>query len=464
MTAIDIRYLHYDGFVRTKERAKLLRRILAEKPEWEVEMDMGNAIEKLVSDLLVVLGPILPSQDARDSQTVELRAQLTSLIDVAANLHLCIRLTGMNGTILRFQSSAKGDQFAYTARQNCVNKSTVSETVDEMIDERNRQSQSAAATTAGAEAANATADELTARIRDKLVIKMPCFPHVLAVVPFGPTLRDFAVEQDVYAQTIRSEDLPSLASDGAGPMYIEDIPTEIVRAGCLEAMPESCHRDYGRRIDDEEKRTQAYGSYVKQYVLNESDVYCEWEFEGEVNTGKGMTLRDAVEQAQREKYRYVPAERRATWARRKELGTNLVKGVATVGVVAAIGYSIARHTAMGMNAVAAAKNLKLLESFSIEDIKSAVKSAMKAADARTKTFQKAARLPYKITEEYTKKWTYAPVAAVKSQFASAQLKVEQFVRGAGEVSDLASSALTKASNLRSCRFGCEGCCTGRGDL
>lgn len=410
MTNIDIRYLKWDGFVRTKERAKLLRRILANKAAWEQEMDMAAAVEKVVHDLLVVLAPILP-----DGCTKILQRQLHTLVDVAANLHLCIRLTGVDGTVVRFHSSSKGDQFAYTARQNCVNKSTVSKTIDDMIAQRNREH----GTTAQADAVEPT-EEKYSRVKDKLVIKMPCFPLVLAVVPFGPTLRDFAVEQDMYEKIIRSEDLPALQSKG--PMYIEDIPAEIVRAACFEEMPESCHKDYGRRLRDGEKRSKAFGSYVKQYILNESDVYCEWEFHGEEGVpAKGLTLQQAVEQAQRQKYGYVPAERREE--RRKVARS--AKYVATAGIVAAVLYGIAQRTGLTDATVSAVKSFNMPSNFSVENMKGAVKSAIKAADAKTKPFQNTAIRPFRIGKNYTKTWAYGQLASAKSRLASAQSKTGQ---------------------------------------
>ena len=95
----------------------------------------------------------------------------------------------------------------------------------------------------------------------------------------------------------------------------------------------------------------------------------------------------------------------------------VVKGLATVGVVAAVGYGIARHTTMGRNAVEVLRNLQLPDTFSFEDIKGAVKSAMKAANSRTKTFRQAAKMPYKITKDYTKKLADAPpVSPVRDPF------------------------------------------------
>jgi hypothetical protein len=417
MTAIDIRYLHYDGFVRTKERAKLLARILANKPAWEQEMDVGAAVEKVVSELMIVLAPLLPQSNG---QLSILRSQLTSIVDIAANLHQCIRLTGMDGTIIRFHTHTKGDPFAYTARQNCINKSTVKKTIDDMMALRNAEKSAAdaAAAAAAARRFGAAGDRKASeerqtraasklvRGKDKLLIKMPCFPLILAVVPFGPTLRDFAVEQDMYNSVIRSVDLPAVSKDdGSGPMYIEDIPAEIVRAACFEAMPESCHKDYGM-VEDGEPMTQAYGSYVKQYILNECDVYCEWEFDGddEDAAGKAVTLRQAVEQAQREKYGYVVAERRD---RRNKIARNVKLGLGIAGGVAAVAVGVGIvKPALAYAAVRVANSLKLPSRISVEDVKGAVQSAMEAADAKTKPFQKAVRWPFKISKGYAKNWSY----------------------------------------------------------
>lgn len=439
MTDIDIKYLHWDGFVRTKERAKLLRRILETKLAWEVEMDTAAAVKGVVSDLLKVLGPILPSEK---SQLAELTTQLTGLVEVAANLHQCIRLTGMDGTIIRFQGSTKGDPFAYTARQNCVNKATVTRTVDDMIEARKNAAADATAKPPS------PAPPLAPRTRDKLLIKLPCFPHVMATVPFGPTLRDYAVEQSLYESTIRSEDLPPLASAGdGGPQYIEDIPCEIVRAGCMEALPESCHREYGRRLGAGEKRKTAYGSYVKSYTLNESDVYCEWEFEGEVIEGKGMTLRQAVEGAEREAYGFVRRERSERNARIAVYVAGTVAGIMAAGTVAAVGYGLYKNIPLGAAAVSAIKNLKSLERLSVEDVKGAVRSAMKAADTRTKPFRKAAKQSFRITKDYASKYTTGSLAAVKSQLGSAQARAKQLAPGTGPIPNLASSAVSKASDL-----------------
>ena len=414
MTAIDIRYLHYDGFVRTKERAKLLARILANKPAWEQEMDVGVAVEKVVSELMIVLAPLLPECKG---QLATLRTQLTSIVDIAANLHQCIRLTGMDGTIIRFHTHTKGDPFAYTARQNCINKSTVKKTIDEMMALRNGEKSAAdAAADSKASILQRRAANKLVHGKDKLLIKMPCFPLILAVVPFGPTLRDFAVEQDMYNSVIRSVDLPKVTNeDGSGPMYIEDIPAEIVRAACFEAMPKSCHKDYGM-VEDGQAMTQAFGSYVKQYILNECDVYCEWEFDGEeaASSGRGLTLRQAVEQAQREKYGYVVAERRD---RRNRIARNVKVGLTTAGVAAAaaVGFGMVKHTALAKAAVSQVKRLQLPSSISVEDVKGAVHSALKAAHAQMKPFQQAARWPFKISKGYAKNWAHG---TTKSQIAS----------------------------------------------
>jgi hypothetical protein len=439
MTDIDVRYLHWDGFVRTKERAKLLRRILHNKQPWEVEMDMSSAVSGVVSDLLIVLGPILPDCQ---SQMAELKSQLAGVVDMAANLHQCIRLTGMDGTIIRFAPSSKGNPFAYTARQNCVNKATVTATVDEMI---------AAREAAGPDAKTApVATGLAPRVRDRLVIKLPCFPHVFATVPYGPTLKDYAVEQTMYETVVRSGDLPPVKGTGLGPQYIEDIPAEIVRASCMEPLPESCHRDYGRRLDVGEKRKQAWGSYVKEYILNESDVYCEWEFEGEVIENKGITLRTAVEAAERAKYGFVRREKRE---RRARIAVS-VAGTLAVGIaastVAAVRYGLAKHTPLGAAAVSLVKNLnqRLPEGFALEDVKGAVKTAMKAADAKTKTFQRAAKLSFRITKHYARKYTSGSVAAAKAQLATAQAQAQaQRLAHGVDPADLANSAVSKASNV-----------------
>jgi hypothetical protein len=361
MYAIDVQYIKWDGFVRTKERAKLLKGILAGKPKWEFDADMSSAVGKVVNELMVVLAPVLPSCR---STLAEMKHKLTLLIDIAANLHLCIRLTGVDGTILRYHSTSKNDQFAYTARQNCVNKSSVRATLAAAMKKRNATNINDGRKT-----------EDGSRLTDKLKIKMSCFPLVMAVVPYGPTLKDFAVEQAYYERIVKSPDLPSNNNaDRPGPMYIEDIPAEIVRSACFEKLPDMARRDVGYRDhDDDEKhpRKKAFGSYVKQYVLNEADVYCEWDFpDEEPSPGHGLTLGQAVGAAYRAKYPYARAKKTALRAT-----GSLV--VAAVGVGAA--YAIARHTPLGRAAVAAVKGLSLPSRISVADVRGAVKAAMEMA-------------------------------------------------------------------------------------
>jgi hypothetical protein len=358
MLAIDVQYIKWDGFVRTKERAKLLKGILAAKPKWEFDADMSSAVGTLVSELMVVLAPVLPSCL---STLAEMKHKLTLLVDIAANLHLCIRLTGVDGTILRYHNARKNDGFAYTARQNCVNKNSVRATLAAAMKNRNDQNSDKGRKT-----------ENGCRLTEKLKIKMPCFPLVMAVVPYGPTLKDFAVEQAHYERIVKSPDLPSNSNaDRPGPMYIEDIPAEIVRSACFEELPAMARRDVGYRLHDDEPRKKAFGSYVKQYVLNEADVYCEWDFpDEEPSSGQGLTLGQAVGAAYRAKYPYAAAKNTALRA----TGSLAVAGV---GVGAA--YALARHTPLGRAAVAAVGGLGLPSRISVGNVRNAVKAAMKMA-------------------------------------------------------------------------------------
>ena len=432
MKNIDVQYLKWDGFVRTKERAKLLKKMLTTKPAWEFETDMAVAVDGVAEDLLEVLEPILP---ACANKRKDIESKLRTIIEIAANLHLCIRLTGIDGTILRYHSSSKGDPFAYTARQNCVNKSTVSETLNDMIKIRNNDHAPA----------NDGGPEEFSHQKDKLVIKMPCFPLVIAVVPYGPTLKDFAVEQSLYERVIKSEDLPP--NKDKGPMYIEDIPAEIVRAAHFEELPESCHKDYGhRRHDDKTRQKKVFGSYVHQYILNEADVYCEWSFQGETaHPGAGPTLRQATEAAQRAKYGYVPAERRAR--RRKILKT--ASYVAAAGMTAAVAYTVAKRTGITGAAVSVVKKLSLSPSFSMEDIKGVVGSAMANAKAKSQSV----RTLFRVTKDRASAFVRGNLAGTRQRLkplrnvaGSAVNTSEEAVLKVCELTEAAPEAIKDASN------------------
>lgn len=72
---------------------------------------------------------------------------------------------------------------------------------------------------------------------------------------------------------------------------------------------------------------------------------------------------------------------------------------------------------------------------------------MKAADTRTKPFRKAAKQSFRITKDYASKYTTGSLAAVKSQLGSAQARAKQLAPGTGPIPNLASSAVSKASDL-----------------
>lgn len=429
MTAIDIQYIKYDGFVRTKERAKLLKGILADKPKWEFDADMSVAVDVLVDELMVVLEPILPTCK---KALGEMKTKLTLLVDIAANLHLCIRLTGVDGTILRFHSASKNDQFAFTARQNCVNKSLVEATHEEMIAARNVENRALDRPT-----------EKDPRRSDKLKIKMPLFPLVLAVVPYGPTLKDFAVEQAHYEAVLKSPDLPH--NKDKGPMYVDDIPAEIVRAACFEELPDSVRKDSGYRSHRGEKPKKAFGSYVRQYILNEADVYCEWDFpDTELGPGHALTLGQAVGAAYRTKYPHAQ--------------TKLVIARATVGLVATAlvggaAYAIATHTPLGRAAVNAVKGLNLPSRISVGDVKGAVASAMEKAKSKGKAF----RALGKVNKDCLRAGLRLAQPRVRQLANKASVAVSSFAYGVpgltSPAAELTEGKISKAANLREAATG-----------
>ncbi|KAL2393626.1 hypothetical protein ABEF93_004279 [Exophiala dermatitidis] len=340
LEAIDREYIHYDAFVRCKKRAEVLERLKFgygndddndEDPYFPDEH--GNNLDvaafELAGHLVQLLEPLLPppifdplraktdrtgmEKERADSLYHEIFMDLFDLIRLAASLHLSIRFTGIEGTIVRIAPHmAKGSVYDTSPNANniCVNAQFV----------------------------NAT-KPLTVGPRDALQVKMTCWGRVEAVVPQGPDRLDLERQADVASAEdfdgvfpVLPYDLQESNAGRAAVEHDEPLPgTEWSIALANAAAEESRGHRYGKRqvdSDDEEEgdsseddeTTKASkplrGSFVTVYPnVAPSNLYCVWVDDapsalmpvGAANS-RPETLEEAVAEARRAKGIYYRIE------------------------------------------------------------------------------------------------------------------------------------------------------------
>ena len=169
----DRLHLYYDGFVRTKKRAAMLSDLLQCIGDPEVQKaEMNNAVSKLSGQITELLTPLYQSTNMAGLPSKVVREKLRQIVQLTASIALCVRLSGANGTIFRYHFPDKRTPFqvphGVSRPQNCVNKAWV----DDRDPNRNR-------------------DEHELEGFQPLV-KMSCFPAVIATVPHGPDMEEMA--------------------------------------------------------------------------------------------------------------------------------------------------------------------------------------------------------------------------------------------------------------------------------
>ncbi|KAK5049477.1 hypothetical protein LTR84_004406 [Exophiala bonariae] len=327
---LDRKYINHDAFVRNKKRASLLAKITRESNGfWLAHREnMFNASSLLAAELLTLFEPLLPppmfdplvssrillqdpskfsftgsklsTNDQRDADFLwsAMVHDLRTLVYKAAALHLSIRLSGHNGTNIRFLHHVeKGSPYHGPETMKCVNKR-------ECHAQNPRQQRT---------------DD------DEMKIRMTCWSHIEAVVPHGV---DFEEYQQMQAEMQEQEGIGSQDTRTFEQMerYFGDrfphLPPELTRRDSDE---EDWPREDGTQIDyeffraqlREEQRSreaegdgeepehmpsppeQQRGSYVTFYrSIVRSHVYCSWGKRGQ-NPRAAPSLDEAVDEARR---------------------------------------------------------------------------------------------------------------------------------------------------------------------
>ena len=286
---LDRTYMYYDAFVRAKHRANLLEQQLDAKAIIHESHDLQLAVAQFAEDLFYVLEPLLPTfmiaedspMAASENASLEskLRLGLEDLTRFAARIHQSIRLTGKNGTVVRFcQPSKKGEQLNELGPQNPVNQT--------YLDETHRMTDS-----------------------DKPIIKMTCFSRVEAYQPFGPDQLELEEVYSTAVQDLREATEATKVPSGNGiDRQSLDLNSLDFQWPVLPAQLQGRHslrEDSDDEISPRETASER-GSYVVLTQVTPSDVYLEWSRRSQ-NEADGdkqiqVSLDQAVEEARRQRY------------------------------------------------------------------------------------------------------------------------------------------------------------------
>lgn len=180
--SVDIKYLHYDSFVRAKKRAKLVEYAFnAGARDANLEA-LEIASRELADELLIVLAPLLPIWTESDPFGVNLspiaatwkvtfRSDMIELIKKAAGVNFSLIRSGEDGTIIRIASRLEhGREFSPLAPMKCIN----SEEVNPVTKTRSGVSK-----------------------HEKLMVKMTCWARVEAYVPHGMDVEEMGYQQQM---------------------------------------------------------------------------------------------------------------------------------------------------------------------------------------------------------------------------------------------------------------------------
>ena len=152
------KYIHYDGFVRSKQLALAISEILSNKPIEDRSLDRFAAATSLSTQVMSTIEPLVPR-----GCKAEAEAALKEVVLDAQALATSLHLTGSNGTIFRFNFPSKHSEYQLGGGQNCLN-------IDHV---------------------DATQHHAPDYDRDELRVKIPCWPTIVATVPSGPDMLDF---------------------------------------------------------------------------------------------------------------------------------------------------------------------------------------------------------------------------------------------------------------------------------
>ncbi|RVX74918.1 hypothetical protein B0A52_01195 [Exophiala mesophila] len=193
---IDEKYIHYDAFIRGMHRANLLADLMARR-SFPVDHQEGliTASQALVNSIYALLEPLLPPHlfspsRSKKTNTLDLRRpwwqdptgrlnkldpyeherasfyrqeilfDLKSLVQKSIALHLCIRLTASDGTVIKItRNPGKGSTYVEDGPQILVN--------------------------------NHWCQSQPRETHEELIVKMNCWPRVEAYVPHGLNLEEY---------------------------------------------------------------------------------------------------------------------------------------------------------------------------------------------------------------------------------------------------------------------------------
>lgn len=321
---IDRKYIYYDAFVRAKRRAEVLQEMLDGQGLLD-DVTMNAAVEKFAVDLLTVLEPLTPTFLASPEEMpspldvskvaakkARIRFELKRLIHIAVKLHLGIRLSGRDGTIVHFcEHVQKGEMFQSLAPQNCINQEYCKDTRDQPY-------------------------------ADVLKIKMTCFCRVEAYKPIGPDQLDLenetrrlkeeataaaATAADEVAKKVRKsnrgtgsisrseyektgengETCKGEESDG-DIEFQHDFWPILPREHQDEQVAQTGVNFFGSQPPSQGIKIKR-GSYVVVTQVSEADVYLEWSPDTHRNPDSAyaakpysLSLAEAVAQARRERH------------------------------------------------------------------------------------------------------------------------------------------------------------------
>lgn len=359
LETVDHVFIHYDAFVRSKKRAEILESLKFDYGDDDDNEDdpyfpdehsnnLDVASFELAGHLLQLIEPLLPppiydplrdssrpvevDRELANSSHFDIFMELVDLFRLAGSLHLCIRLTGLNGTIVRIAPHLpKGSVYDRSPDTNniCVN----------------------------ADFCNATKPKRTGS-RDVLQVKMTCWGRVEAVVPHGPDRLQLECHRDEIQKTL-GEDAPftwkdvedrvfpvlpyDLQKDDAG-RAVAETETPVPGTGwsiriAQAAAEEKRKYTFGKKggLDDGEDELSSSssaaeggdeakprppkplrGSFVTVYPnVAPANVYCVWANDArpmfptsaaDLSTESGQTLEEAVAKAREAKGMYYRVE------------------------------------------------------------------------------------------------------------------------------------------------------------
>jgi len=325
---VDKKWLKYDAFVRTKMKAIHLENMDTEGffTGSQHHHNLDTASYELAQMFLTGMQPLLPpvvfdplrgnrelspmEKEARDLCQHDIFMDLVSLVKYVAVLHLSIRLTGVNGTVVRIAPHIpKGSVYHPSAPTICVNSKFCNATKPKHKDEA-----------------------------DELRVRMTCWGRVEAFVPHGPTCFEMEeVQADYQAKAPDKEFRWEDVEDQVFPLFPYDLQeTEEGRAIVEVQNPipgTELHFHLAKAVAAEQRKQQnndhfdeeysgpaqrIRGSFVTYYSnLCPSNVYCTWDSsrrgsmsspELEEQKVPAQTLWEAVQQARREKGLYYQAQ------------------------------------------------------------------------------------------------------------------------------------------------------------